>query len=348
MTATPTMTCIVCIGDRQVEVRQVPIVAPGPEEVRVRIVASAICGSDLHQYRQSAAERARLGYSRFALGHEGAGVVEAVGPGVVHPKLGDRVVVYHLAGCGHCVHCRRGEPGFCAEIRSFSRVWHGSDAESMVLPARNALPLPDDFDFVDGALLACNVGTAYGALKKAGASADTTLAVFGLGPVGLYTVMLGRAFGAAVAGVDVQPSRRQLAQELGAEAVFDGADPATVAKLKAFGAGEGVHASIDTSGAVAARTNAIDALRVHGTYVEVGVSHDTTIRPSQQLMAKEVTLRGSWIFKLYEWEDLLAFLRRHRLPIQRVVTHRVRPAQAVEMFHLADAATAGKIVFDWS
>ena len=348
MAAPATMTAVVCVGDRKVEVRQLPVDTPGPDEIRIRVMASAICGSDLHQYRQSADERAKLGFSRFALGHEPCGVVESVGPGVTHPKVGDRVVVYHLPGCGHCEHCRRGEPGFCPEIKGFSRFRNGGDAEYMVLPARNSLPLPDDFDFEEGALLACNVGTAYGAARKAGASGDITLAVFGLGPVGLYCVMVARAFGAHVIGVDVQPTRLELAAKTGANAVATATAPDLQDQLRAFGDGKGVHAAIDTSGSPAGRASAIDALRVHGTFVEVGVGSDPTIRPSRQIQGKELTLKGSWIYKLYEWEDLLAFTRRHKLPIKSLVTHRVRADAAIDAFKLADAATAGKIMFDWS
>ena len=348
MTQTSTMTCVVCLGDRQVEIREMPVETPGPEEVRVAIKASAVCGSDLHQYRQSAAERADLGWNRFAFGHEGAGVVDAVGPGVLHPQVGARVAIYHLVGCGHCVHCRRGEPGFCTQISSFGRVRQGTNAEFIVIPGRSTLPLPDDFDFVDGALLACNVGTAYGASRKARASGDSTLAVFGLGPVGLYCVMVARAMGAKVVGVDVQASRMELAREHGIDATVDAADDDATAHLLEFGEGEGLHASIETSGNPAARTQAIDALRVHGRYVEIGVGADTTIKPSQQLMQKELTLMGSWIFKLHEWEDLLAFVRRHALPIQAVVAKRFRAADAVAAFELADAATTGKLVLEWT
>ena len=178
------MQCLICPGDRTVELTTKPIPEPGPEDVRVRIVSSAVCGSDLHKYRQSQAERDEHGYSRLALGHEGAGVVDAVGPGVVHPAVGDRVVVYHLIGCGHCEHCRRGEPGFCREMQGFNWVRDGVNAEYVVIPARNALPLPDDFDFEDGALLACNLGTGFAAARKAKASGDMTLAVSGLGARG--------------------------------------------------------------------------------------------------------------------------------------------------------------------
>ena len=342
-----TMQCLICPGDRTVEVTTKPIPEPGPEDVRIRIVASAICGSDLHKYRQSQAERDEHGYSRLALGHEGAGVVDAVGPGVTHPAVGDRVVVYHLIGCGHCEHCRRGEPGFCREMQGFNWVRDGVDAEYVVVPARNALPLPDDFDFEDGALLSCNLGTGFAAARKARASGDMTLAVSGLGPVGLYTVMMARAMGASVIGIDVQPSRIELAEKLGIDATANAVETDPVEAMRAFSGGDGVHAAIDTSGNTRARTAALEGLRPHGIFVEVGIGEETVYKLSAPLNSREITLTGSWIFKLYEWEDLLDFMRRHRLPVKDVIVQRCRIDDAVEAFKLADSATTGKIMFEW-
>ena len=85
-----------------------------------------------------------------------------------------------------------------------------------------------------------------------------------------------------------------------------------------------------------------------GTYVEVGVGHDPTIAPSEQIIFREVTLRGSWLYKQHEWEGLLDFVRRREVPIKSLITHRFRPEGAVEAFELANRATAGKILFDWS
>ena len=348
MAAVSQMTCVRCLGDLRVEVGSAEVFEPGPGEMRVRTMMSAICGSDLHHYRTPAAVRDANGFSRWALGHENTGIVDAVGPGVGYPAVGDRVVVYGLVGCGHCVHCRRGEDVFCGKAEHFSRHRHGTNAAYLLAPVRNALPLPDDFDWEMGALLSCNVGTAYGALRKTDASGDRPLAVFGLGPVGLACVMLGRALGAMVIGVDPVAERRAMALECGAEVALDSSDDDLIGRIVEAAGGEGVAASIDTSGHPAARAAAVDALRIQGTYVEVGVGHDPTIKPSQQIIFGEVTLRGSWLYKQHEWAGLLDFVRRRQIPIKSLITHRFRPEDAVEAFELADGATAGKILFDWS
>ena len=338
MTATETMACLLCPGDHEVEVCDLPVQDPGPGEIRIRTVASAICGSDLHFYR--APSEGRDG--QIVLGHEGAGIVDAVGPGVVHPKIGDRVVAYPMCGCGHCRHCHRGEPMFCNDIAILGKHRHGTDAAYLTLPARYGL------DFEMGALLGCNVGTAYGALQKTGIAGGTTLAIIGLGPVGLYCTMLGRAMGADIVGVDLQPERLELGKAAGATTTLRGDDPDLMDRIRAFADGEGVHASIDTTGVVGGRATAINALRVHGRYVEVGLGADPTIRLDAQLFRTEVTLQGSWLYKLDEWGPLLQFLRRTEVPIKSLVTERFRIDAASPAFELAAAATTGKILFDWS
>ena len=160
--------------------------------------------------------------------------------------------------------------------------------------------------------------------------------------------MLGRARGATVIGVDPAAERRALALECGAQVALDSSDSDLIARIVEAAGGEGVAASIDTSGQAAARGAAVDALRTQGTYVEVGVGHDPTIAPSQQIIFREVILRGSWLYKQHEWEGLIDFVRRRRVPIKSLITHRFRPEDAVEAFELADSATAGKILFDWS
>lgn len=348
MAAMRQMTCVRCPGDLRVEVGSAEVDEPGPGEMRVRTMMSAICGSDLHHYRTSAATRDEHGFSAWALGHENTGIVDAVGPGVGYPAVGDRVVVYGIVGCGHCVHCRRGEDVFCGVAQHFSRHRHGTNAAYLVAPARNALPLPNDFDWEMGALLSCNVGTAYGALRKTDTSGERPLAVFGLGPVGLACVMLGRARGATVIGVDPVAERRALALKCGAQVALDSSEADLVERIVTAAGGEGPATSIDTSGHPAARAAAVDALRTQGTYVEVGVGHDPTIAPGQQIIFREVTLRGSWLYKQHEWQGLLDFIRRRQIPIKSLITHRFRPEDAVEAFALADSASVGKILFDWS
>lgn len=341
------MRGLVLPGDRRTEWRDFPEPEPGPGEVVVRMRATAVCGSDLHQYRMPASERVAAGLSHLVAGHEPCGVVERVGPGP-GPRAGDRVVVYHHTGCGACSHCLRGEPMHCHRRMPMGRGRHGADSELVLVPSRNCLPLPDDFSDEEGTLLACNVGTAYCAMKKANASGRGAVAVIGLGPVGQFCVQVGRAMGAAVVGVDPAASRRRMAERLGTAATVDpGAPDAAQQIARATGRG-GPAAAVDTSGVSTGQSMALDTVAVHGTVVFVGVGGPLQMRPFDQVIQKEITIAGSWIFKMPEWEEILDFVRRHRLPISDLVTHRFAASEADEAFRLADAAQSGKIVLNWA
>ena len=195
---------------RRVAVSEFPDPEPGPGEVVVRVKMAAICGSDLHWYREFTP--GRTGPDQI-VGHESVGEIAAVGPGVFLPRVGDRVALYHISGCGECPACRARRPKEC--WTGVERIPQGADADYQRMKSWNALPLPDAFSWEEGTVLACNYGTGYAALKRGGVSARTTLAVFGLGPVGLCTVQAGSALGARVIAVDVVPERLDLARPNG-------------------------------------------------------------------------------------------------------------------------------------
>jgi D-arabinose 1-dehydrogenase-like Zn-dependent alcohol dehydrogenase len=195
--------------------------------------AAAVCGSDLHGYRAPREKRPPDGQGGIIPGHELSGVVHSIGEGVTGVHVGDRVAVYHYRGCGHCQQCRAGRLMWCAQKRGYGGPIHGSDADLLVTDARNCLPLPDDFSFAAGALLMCVAGTAYEAMRKLDASGRGTLAIFGLGPVGLTGLLMARAMGAQVVGIDVSPERLALASRLGAQAVVDAAHENVVERFNA-------------------------------------------------------------------------------------------------------------------
>ena len=295
------------------------------------------------------AERDEHGYSKLTLGHEGAGVVDAVGPGVTlsgggRPGGGvspDRLRPLRALPAGRAGLLSRDAGVQLGARRRERRVRGGAGAQ-------HALPLPDDFDFEDGALLSCNLGTGFAAARKARASGDMTLAVSGLGPVGLYTVMMARAMGASVIGIDVQPSRIELAEKLGIDATANAVETDPVEAMRAFSGGDGVHAAIDTSGNTRARTAALEGLRPHGIFVEVGIGEETVYKLSAPLNSREITLTGSWIFQaLRVGRPAGLHAAASSCLSKTVIVQRCRIDDAVEAFKLADSATTGKIMFEW-
>jgi len=339
------MRGVVFPGDRRAEVRDFPDPEPGPDEVVVRIKAAGLCGSDLHLYRQTAAQRAG---NDIIPGHEPSGVVEALGPGVDTVQVGDRVSVYHYRGCGHCKHCRAGNVMWCAERRGYGGPIHGADADLLLTDARNCMPLPDELSYAHGALMACAAGTAFSSMHKLQVSGQDTLVIFGQGPVGLCGLLVAKALGGRVIGVDPIPERRALALQLGADKALDPGQTDVLTAVRDLTHGDGADLAFETSGSAAGQNGAVDCLRLGGKAVFVGFGvQDKTLNPSQ-FIGRQLTLMGSFVMPVYMYYDLAQFVLDHDLPLDRMVTHRFPLEQAPEAFALFDRGATGKVVLEWA
>jgi 2-desacetyl-2-hydroxyethyl bacteriochlorophyllide A dehydrogenase len=336
------MTGAVLPGNSTVELRSFPVPTPGHGQVLLRMRASTICGSDIRAiYREHLGVGAEA-YQGVIAGHEPSGEVVAVGPGCIRFAPGDRVVIYHICGCGQCDECRHGYEIGCHQPERAAYGWQrdGGHAEYLVAEERSCLRLPDELSFLDGACVACGFGTAYEALLRAGVSGNDRLLVTGLGPVGLAVAMLGRAMGASsVIGTDPSADRRALASSLGA---VDQALPELAGAPPAF------EVAIDASGSAAGRVTALENTRDWGRVVFVGEGGRVDFEVSRVLIHRQLTLHGSWVTSLRHMEDLLERLVRWQLHPERVVTHQFALADAAEAYRVADAGASGKvaIVFD--
>lgn len=333
-------------GTSEVELREVPIPTPGPGQVLVRMRASTICGSDLR-----AIYRGHVGpepYWGVIAGHEPCGEVAEVGQGVRRFRPGDRVVVYHIIGCGLCRECRTGYLITCTaeppDKVAYGWQRDGGHADYLLAEQSTLVNLPDGLTFVDGACVACGFGTAYEALCRAQVCGRDTVLVTGVGPVGMAAGMLAKALGSArVVGVDVAPERVALALERGCidEGVVSGSDP--LDEVLELTGGQGFEVSIDCSGAAQARTVALRATRRWGRCVMVGEGGRLDMDVSNWLIHNQIALHGSWVTSLPRMEELLELLVRHDLHPEQIVTHRYPLADAAEAYRTADAATSGKV-----
>jgi threonine dehydrogenase-like Zn-dependent dehydrogenase len=272
-------------------------------------------------------------------------VVE-LGPGTQRLDVGDRVVVYHICGCGQCDECRHGYEIGCHSPLRAAYGWQrdGGHADYLLAEERSCLALPDELSFIDGACVACGFGTAYEALLRARVGGNDRLFVAGLGPVGLAAGMLGRALGAStVVGTDISPERRAFAEELG---VFDAAlpaDDAAVGAAHGFAGGRGYEVTLDASGSNAGRVTALELTRDWGRCVFVGEGGRVDFEVSRLLIHRQVSLLGSWVTSLRHMEDLLDRLVRWNLRPERVVTDRFPLDQAAAAYQIADGGAAGKV-----
>lgn len=339
------MKGVVFTGNRTLAVREFDRPTPGPGEALIRIDATGICGSDLHVYRGER-DMNQIG------GHEPCGAIVEVGPGIVRLRVGDRVSVHHHHGCGVCDQCARGETVRCRydhQVYGVNRP--GSFAEFMVAGEANCIPLPEPLTVTDGACMACVGATAYAALRRLDARAHETLAVFGLGPVGLSAVLVGKAMGLRVLGMDVIDERLELAAACGADDVVDAREPDPVAHILRFSRTtgidwvEGVDCLVETSGATAARMCMIPALRRQGRIAIVGVGGAEKVINPSEVHGKACTLIGSVVFPLdWSW-DFVHFMVVSGMSFEPMVTHRFALEAAAEALRTADEGHCGKVLF---
>ena len=338
------MRGVVLLGARKVDWVERPVPKAGHGQVLLRVRASSICGSDIRAIYREHLGHGPEAYQGVVAGHEPAGEVVEVGPGCRRLRVGDRVAVYHIAGCGLCPSCRAGYMIGCRDESRAAYGWQrdGGHAPYLLAEEVTCIALPDSVSFVDGASAACSAGTAYEALLRIGVSGRDRLLVTGLGPVGLAVALLAGALGVTtIVGTDPSPERRALAERLGlVTAAIDGAS-GRAAVLEA--AGGPVEASIDASGEDAGRRLALDALADFGRCAFVGEGGTLTLEPSPMLIHRQVTLVGSWVTSLGHMAELLERLDRWGLHPASLVTDRFPLAEAAAAYELADRGLAGKV-----
>ena len=280
---------------------------PGPGEVLVRIQASGVCHTDLHY---------KLGKITnefpFLLGHEGSGIVEAVGEGVTDPKVGDYVVLAWRAPCGYCRFCALGQPNLCsASLNALPRMTAKKDGAVLnpalgigtfcthtVVAARQAVPVPTDCPPEQASLLGCGVTTGVGAvLYTAGVRRGGTVAVYGCGGIGSSVIMGARlARASKIIAVDIAENKLAWAREFGATDVVNAADGDPVEAIKELTGGNGVDYSFECVGMPQTLLQAMWSRDLAGTCVLIGVPDPTMVVdvPMLQFFGLGGSLRVSW------------------------------------------------------
>lgn len=340
------MKGVVILGDRECCVKEFPDPVPGPGQVRVKILATGICGSDLHLYHTDKESAKRRG-DRIP-GHEPSGIVDIIGHGVKKIKEGDRVTVYHYLGCGYCDQCASGNLMWCREARGYGGPVDGSHADFVIADERNCVLMPDSVSFIDGAFIACPGGTAYSSMRKLDVGAGDTVAIFGLGPVGLSGVVLAKAMGGRVIGVDIIRERTDMALRLGADAVVNAQNEDPVKAIRDFTGGKSAPLAFEASGSAKGRSDIVSCLRRGGKAVFVGAGSSEKVINPGQLIGAQLTLMGSFVLPLWMTWEMVNFLDSQRISFEEIVTHKFSIEEAPEAYKLFDQGKTGKVIFQWS
>jgi propanol-preferring alcohol dehydrogenase len=320
----------------QLRIEEVPDPVAGPAQVRVAVQAAGVCGTDLH----AAHGRIPIPVLPVVMGHEGAGVVDAVGDEVEGIAVGDRVLLLPSETCGRCDACRAGHLGLCPQARIFGMARDGTFAEHIVVPASCVMPLPERVSFEHGAILADAVATAYHAVvTRGGVGGGERLAVIGCGGVGYHAILLARLLGAkTVVAVDASEGALRRASAAGADATVDArAGDARKAIRRAAGAG-GPELVIEYAGRKASVELALACVARGGRVVVGGVGMEAPqLPPLLSFVGREIAVLGSMGYTRSELERVVELAASGRLDLTGSITARYPLERAAEA--LDDLAT---------
>lgn len=343
------MKAAVLEGQGVIAWRDVPSPDPAAGEVVLRVWASAICGSDVHRF-----VRGHRTYPMI-LGHEAAGIVTAVGPGVSGDMVGRRAALVPLVPCHACDECRAGRFSACGTYSFIGSRRDGAFAELVALPAANALVVPDDVAFEAAALIE-PATVARHLLDLGGFAAGRTAIVLGAGSIGLMAVQWLRILGASlVIATDVEDANLEAARALGADVTLHAARDDVPAEVRRH-AGAGVDLALEASGSPAALAQTITVTRPRGAVVLGGNQPLDASLPMafiEGLMRRELSLTGGFMsysapWPGHEWMDSLRAVRDGDLDTAAMISHRLPLSEATAAFDdiASHRIVHRKVVFD--
>ena len=323
------------------EIRDVPVPAPGAGQVLVRIEASGLCHTDIHAARGDWPVKPKM---PLIPGHEGVGEVVAVGPGDSPVAPGDRVALPWLGhACGHCRYCVAGWETYCVSPQYMGYTMDGGYADFTLAYASHVVKIPDGVPWVDAAPLTCAGVTTYKALKVAHPQPNETAMVVGIGGLGHMALQYARIFGTTTVAVDVEDEKLQLAKDLGADHVVDGRGDQGQA-LADLG---GVDVAVVTVPSPAAMRAAHAALNPNGRLVLVGLPADNRLElPVFETVLKGISVIGSLVGTRNDLADCFAL---HAAGHTRVVAETRRLEDVNECFaEVLAGRVPARLVFDLS
>ncbi|HMD03486.1 MAG TPA: L-threonine 3-dehydrogenase, partial [Candidatus Baltobacteraceae bacterium] len=329
------------------ELREVAVPTIGPSDVLIAVRKAGICGTDLHIFEWDHWAERRI-HPPVTIGHEFMGTVERVGEAVEAFRPGDRVSAEGHVSCGTCLLCRTGQAHICENVEIIGVDRDGAFATYIAMPASNVWKIdpaiPDEFAAIFDPL-----GNAVHTVMAAGVSAKS-VAISGVGSIGLMAIPVARAAGAAlVFALDVNPAKLALAQRLGADATFDARDPAfAAAEIARCTNGDGVDVLLEMSGSGSAIDLGLRLVRNGGIAALLGIPpDDVNINLAERIIFKGLTVLGINGRKMFEtWYQMEALVKSGRVDLGPIITHVLPMSQFEEAFTLMRTGKAAKIVLE--
>ena len=332
-------------GVGHVEVCEIAEPGVQPGQVKIRVRAAGLCGTDIHIYKDEFRS-----WPPVVLGHEVAGEIAEVGDGVAGLMPGLRVTTEtYFSTCGHCRYCRAGQTNLCLSRRSIGSAVNGGFTDYVVVPAANIHPLPDTVDFRAGALtepLACVV---HATLSTPTVTPGDVAVIAGPGPIGLLTLQVVKAAGARaiVLGTNRDDRRLALARDLGADHTLDvGKEDAAALVAAVTEQGLGADVVYECAGAGPAAQLALTLVRRRGRYVQVGLFGQPIAFNLDQVVYRELTLTGSNASTPSSWLRALDLLRSGQVQTAPLITHVLPVTAWEEALAIFQAGEGVKVVFE--
>jgi len=323
-------------------ISNVPDPTPEHDGVVIAVKASGLCLSDWHGW---------MGHDKaidlpHVPGHELAGVIAEVGSKIQHIKVGDRVTVPFVSGCGKCPTCSSGNHQICDYQFQPGFTHWGSFAQYVAInyADTNVVTLPDEVDFATAASLGCRFATSFrGVVDQGGIAPEQWVVIHGCGGVGLSAIMIAKAFDARVVAVDINDESLKFAKSIGAEATINSlASENVVAEILALTAG-GAHLSIDALGHPEILLNSIGSLRKRGRHVQIGLMPPTHYHakiPVDQLIAKELEIVGSHGMQAHRYPEMLQMIQEGTLRPDKLISAVIRLEEVVSELPVMHQSTS--------
>ncbi len=327
-------------GVGNIELLEMAEPVPGPGEVKIEVQACGICGTDIHIYHDRSETRPPV-----IIGHEFSGIVHELGPGVEHIAVGDRVVSETTVwSCGVCRYCRMGCYDICPQRLGLGRGGNGAFARYLVMRAVMLHHLPDNVDFIAGALtepLACCV---HAATEFTQISPGDVVLVTGDGAIGLLSMQIAKAAGATVVVGGHHEQRIALARELGADLVVNTGEQDFVSQVQGLGIGDGIDVVLECSGSATAANLGLDLLRPKGQYTQVGIFGRKVELDFSKVATKELVVAGSFNQQWTSWERALRYLREGTVRTRPLVSDILPLSRWQEGFARYENRAASKVI----
>ena len=332
-------------GKGKMELRQVPEPTPGANEVKIKVEAVGICGSDLHIYNWDIGIPTRV---PFIVGHEFAGAITELGPGVRDLAKGDRVTAENSRTvCGRCRYCMTGSYNLCRRRQATGYAYDGAYAEYCVVPAERVHLLPDNVDFITASLSDPSACVYHAVHELTGVEAGDVVLITGAGAMGLFSVQYVKANGAlaVITGLAQDAKRLTLAKQLGADITIDVSQDNPAQIINDLTAGAGADVVLECSGAEAAAQLGLNLLRRQGKYTQIGIFGKPITFDLDKVLYGEIRLVGSFSQKFTAWQQALKLFSQKKILAHPLVTDLLPLEDWEKGFQKCFTGEAVKVVF---